>query len=130
MLFDKHPEGTQPEQANPASELGSLEVPEERDLLGDEERMSAPELSEETLAILTAKTQSRMLMEMYTSWFGVPGTEDKGAIEKIKLTETHLAILNGSVRTNTAWRKVHTWVIGIIVSLSIALFVLIATVVV
>ena len=122
MLFDRHPEETQPEQASPATESGSLEVPEGRDLPGGEERMSVPELSKETLAALATKTQSRMMMELYTSWFGVPGTEDNGAVEKIKNIETHMAELNGSVRINTAWRRAHTWALGIVTALLVSLF--------
>jgi len=64
---------------------------------------------------------SKMIAELYHSWLGIPGTEDKGAIESLKQIEAHLKTLNGSVRTNTTWRKMHTWVIGIITTLVVAI---------
>lgn len=58
----------------------------------------------------------RMVMELYDSWFGVEGTEDKGAICDLKEMRLQLDELRGL----TTWRKVHTWAIGSIVTVLLA----------
>lgn len=71
---------------------------------------------------MALKTEKQMIRELHHSFFGIEGTEDKGAIKDIKDMSKQLRILNGAVRTNTAWRKAIVWVIGIMILAIIALY--------
>ena len=62
------------------------------------------------------KTPEQMIQELYTVILGIPGTQEKGMAKKIDDVEEHLRELNGSVKTNTTWRKAMCWVMGIIVT--------------
>ena len=62
------------------------------------------------------KTTDDMIRELYTVVLGVPLTEEKGMAKSVTEIEEHLRELNGSVRTNTTWRKALCWVIGLIVA--------------
>jgi len=73
------------------------------------------------------KTNKELLQTVYTTLLGIPGTEETGVVGDLKDIKSHLADLNGAVRTNTAWRKAHTWVIGLTVTGLIAISAFIAT---
>jgi len=60
-----------------------------------------------------------MLTELYTVILGVPATGEKGMAQLVYDMEKHLRDLNGSVKTNTTWRKAMVWVVGGTVSLVI-----------
>ena len=60
------------------------------------------------------KTTDDMIRELYTVVLGVPATGEKGMAKLVYDIEKHLNDLNGSVQTNTTWRKSMCWIIGII----------------
>jgi len=62
------------------------------------------------------KTPEQMIQELYTVTLGVPNTSDKGMAQDLKDIEKHLRELNGSVKTNTTWRKALCRVMGAMVT--------------
>ena len=58
------------------------------------------------------KTTDDMIKELYTVVLGVPATGEKGMAKLVYDIEKHLDELNGSVRTNTTWRKAFCWALG------------------
>ena len=62
------------------------------------------------------KTTDDMIKELYTVVLGVPSTGEKGMAKLVYDIEKHLNELNGSVRTNTTWRKALCWTMGAIVT--------------
>ena len=62
------------------------------------------------------KTTDEKISELYTVILGVPATGEKGMAQLVYDMEKHLRELNGSVRTNTTWRKALCWVIGVMVT--------------
>ncbi len=62
------------------------------------------------------KTPEQMIAELYTVILGVPLTSEKGMAQKVNDIESHLKELNGSVASNTIWRKALCWTIGIIIT--------------
>jgi len=65
------------------------------------------------------KEDSKKIDEMHTVLLGVKGTEDTGVVGQIKDIADQVKETNGCVRTNTAWRKAHTWLIGIAITVII-----------
>ena len=62
------------------------------------------------------KTESEMIQELYTVTIGIPGTRNKGIIGDVREIKTELQRLNGSVTTNTTWRKAFCFIIPLITS--------------
>ena len=58
------------------------------------------------------KDAMQKLNEVYIALLGIRGTGDQGCVGKINNIEKHLRTLNGSVSTNTTWRKAMVWVLG------------------
>ena len=58
------------------------------------------------------KTTDDMIRELHTVVFGVPGTDEKGMAGKINDIDDKLTEVNGSVKTNTTWRKAFCWALG------------------
>lgn len=58
-------------------------------------------------------TVPEMVKELYIVILGVKGTAEEGMAGKVNKIERHLVALNAAVIKNTAWRKAHTWLIGI-----------------
>lgn len=63
------------------------------------------------------KTSEEMMRDLYISWFGVPDTDDHGAIYTLHEMEKHMRALNGNVVRNTAWRRILTMGLGVLISL-------------
>jgi len=59
------------------------------------------------------KTTDQMVRELYTVILGVNNTDEKGMVYTVKKIERHLNALNGTVKSNTAWRKALCWAVGI-----------------
>ena len=71
-------------------------------------------------------TQRDMLRELYQAVIGLRNNpNDNGLIGDVQEIIQRLDILNGCVKTNTTWRKTHTWALGILSSLVIALIALV-----
>jgi len=68
------------------------------------------------------KTTDDMIKELYTVILGVPATGERGMAQLVYDIEKHVDKLNGSVRTNTSWRKAMCWTIGIIVAAGVGFF--------
>ena len=68
------------------------------------------------------KTTDEMIREVYTVLLGVPATGEKGMAKLVYDIEKQLRELNGSVRTNTSWRKALCWIIGLIVAAGAGFF--------
>jgi len=62
-----------------------------------------------------------MLHSMYISWFGVVGTDDKGAIHVLRQLDEKFDSLESRVTTNTAWRKILIAGFSILITLLCAL---------
>ena len=60
------------------------------------------------------KSTEDMIKELYTVVLGVPATGEKGMAKLVYDIDQHLRELNGSVKTNTTWRKAICWILGII----------------
>ena len=52
------------------------------------------------------RPQKDVIREIWQGMYGVKGTSDNGMVEDVKVIKSHLSILNGAVKTNTAWRKI------------------------
>lgn len=70
---------------------------------------------------MAKKTQAAMVSDIHVSLFGVEGSADRGVVGDVKSIDKQLKILNGSVKTNTAWRKALVWTMGFIFLSIIAL---------
>lgn len=57
----------------------------------------------------------KLLTELKTVLVGMDGTDDKGMAGDLKDIKVHLEILNGSVKANTAWRKVLVTIGGAVI---------------
>ena len=60
------------------------------------------------------KTTEEMIRELYTVVLGVPATGEKEMAKLVYDIDKHLRELNGSVKTNTTWRKAFCWILGIL----------------
>ena len=69
---------------------------------------------------LTPEQRDQYLIELKTAVIGIEGTEDDGLVGDVKDVKAELKRLNGSVRTNTTFRKIGTWVGSTVVLLIIA----------
>ena len=58
-----------------------------------------------------------MLRDLYTSWFGIAGTDDKGAIHVLRTLDEKFDTLQAQVSSNTTWRKVLLGSLVVVVSL-------------
>jgi len=65
---------------------------------------------------MVAKSNKDLITEIHTVLLGVPGTKDNGVVGHLKQIQKQLDILNGAVKTNTAWRKAMIWIIGAMVT--------------
>ena len=54
-----------------------------------------------------------MIKELYTVMLGVPDTDDRGMAGDCREIKKQLKELNGSVKTNTTWRKAFCWALGL-----------------
>lgn len=70
------------------------------------------------------KTSQQQIDAIYTSWFGIPGTADKGAYQTLVDMEIHMRTINGKVKTNTIYRRIFSGVISLIATGIIALMVM------
>ena len=64
---------------------------------------------------MTAKS-NKEITEIHTVLLGVAGTKDSGVVGNLRRIEKQLDTLNGTVNTNTAWRKAMVWVIGAMIT--------------
>lgn len=76
------------------------------------------------------KSQGEKLNDMHTVLLGIPGTEERGLSGDVKDLLKQVKILNGCVKSNTAWRKLGQWLIPIVVAAISGLAAYIAIVVV
>ena len=58
------------------------------------------------------KAAMKMLNEVYVALLGIPGTKDGGCVDRINKMEELLRVQNGSVKTNTTWRKAMICILG------------------
>ena len=58
-----------------------------------------------------------MLRDLYTSWFGIAGTDDKGAIHVLRALDEKFDALQDQVHSNTTWRRVLVGSMCILISL-------------
>jgi len=65
---------------------------------------------------MAGKTNTEKISEVHTVLLGVPGTKDNGVVGYLRRIEKQLSILNGAVKTNTAWRKALVWVMGAMIA--------------
>ena len=65
---------------------------------------------------MAEKTNEEKITEIHTVLLGVPGTKDNGVVGNLKRMGKQLDILNGAVKTNTAWRKAMVWIIGTMIT--------------
>lgn len=67
-------------------------------------------------------TQREMIEQVFQVVLGVQSNPDEnGLVGDVKEVLKLLKELNGSVRTNTTWRKAHTWAIGFLSLVVVAL---------
>ena len=67
-------------------------------------------------------SQKDMLREVHQAVVGIDGNpDDNGLIGDVKDIKAEMKKLNGGVKSNTSWRRVHTWAIGILTALVISL---------
>lgn len=68
---------------------------------------------------LTPEQRDQHLIELKVAVIGMEGEEDGGLVGDIKDVKAELKRLNGSVRTNTTFRKLGTWIGSAVVLLVI-----------
>jgi len=62
------------------------------------------------------------LLALYQAVVGIPDNpSENGVLGEVREVKSLLNDLNGRVRTNTVWRKAHTWAIGLVGSALVAL---------
>lgn len=65
---------------------------------------------------LDNKSEKQLLTEIHTILLGVPGTDEKGVVGKLRELSEQTQGISRAVQTNTTWRKAFAWVIGVIIT--------------
>ena len=52
------------------------------------------------------KTDHEMIREIWQGLYGVPETDERGCVGEIREINEHLKVLNGEVKSNSAFRRI------------------------